>query len=98
MIREDVRNGANTDPLYDFLVTKFKENSLVDWAPQVPVFLYHGNTDTTIPISNTQVTYDLLIDEGADATDLQMITLEGGHVSAIEPYIEDLIGKLEQMK
>ena len=98
LLREDILQGTNTDPLYDFLRTKFEENSLTDWAPKAPVFLYHGTADTTIPISNTQLTYNELINQGADPSQLEMITLEGSHSSALEPYIEDLVKKLQEMK
>ncbi|HEX7027587.1 MAG TPA: prolyl oligopeptidase family serine peptidase [Gammaproteobacteria bacterium] len=98
LVREDVLLGTNTDPLYDYLQEKLEENSLTDWAPKAPVFFYHGSADVTVPIGNTQGTYDELISQDTNAANLHLITLDGTHSSALEGYIEDLVKKLEQMK
>lgn len=99
LVREDIIIGTNTDPLYEYLSVKFEENSLTDWAPGAPVFMYHGDADVTVPIENSVVTYEKLIDQGANAEELQLITLQGrDHTTAIEPYIEDIVTKLQQLK
>lgn len=98
LIREDILLGTNTDPLYEYLHVKIDENSLTDWTPVAPVFLYHGDADATVPFENTQITYDELIARGADPANLHLITLEGrDHASGLQPYIEDLVRKLELM-
>ena len=99
LVREDILIGTNTDPLYEYLRLKFEENSLTDWVPEAPVYMYHGDADFTVPIENSQMTYDELIDEGASPAQLELITLPGrDHTTAIEPYVEDIITKLQQMK
>jgi len=99
LVRQDILLGTNTDPLYAYLRVKFEENSLTDWAPKAPVFLYHGDADVTVPISNSQHTYDELIRQGADPTTLHLITLEGkDHSTAVEPYIEDIVRKLQELR
>ena len=99
LVREDILLGTNTDPLYAFLREKFEENSLTDWAPKAPVFLYHGDADVTIPIANSQRTYDKLIDQGADPATLHLITLQGkDHNTAVAPYVEDIVKKLQEMR
>jgi hypothetical protein len=63
------------------------------------MFLYHGDADMTVPIQNTQVTYEQLLANGASSDNLQMITLPGwDHGSAVEPYIEDVVKKLQQLR
>lgn len=99
LVREDILQGTNSDPLYEYLRVKFEENSLTDWAPKAQVFLYHGDADVTVPIANSQHTYDELIEQGADPTALQLITLEGrDHMTAVAPYIEDIVKKLQALR
>lgn len=99
LVREDILIGVNTDPLYEYLRLKFQENSLTDWTPKAPVYMYHGDADVTVPIENSQLVYEQLIDQGADPARLHLITLGGrDHSTAVEPYVEDIITKLQQMK
>ena len=99
LVREDILLGYNTDPLYEYMRVKFQENSLTDWIPEAPMFMYHGDADVTVPISNSQTTYNKLINNGASPSNLQLITLKGrDHSSGIEPYIEDLVNKLQALK
>ena len=99
LVREDILLGSNTDPLYEYLRVKFQENSLTDWVPEAPMFMYHGDADVTVPISNSQITYNKLIANGASPSTLQLITLAGrDHSSGIEPYIEDIVKKLQELR
>jgi pimeloyl-ACP methyl ester carboxylesterase len=88
----------DTDSKFQFLREKFQENSLVDWVPVAPVFMYHGDADITVPVQNSQTTYDRLITNGASPENLQLITLPGkDHNTAITPYIEDVVKKLDSL-
>jgi pimeloyl-ACP methyl ester carboxylesterase len=99
LIRADVLANINTAPQYRYLREAFEENSLVNWLPTVPMYLYHGDADTTVPYQNSQLTYEKLISNGAAADKLQLITLSGAtHSSGFEPYIEDVIEKLQALK
>jgi pimeloyl-ACP methyl ester carboxylesterase len=99
LVREDILLGYNTDPLYEYLRVKFQENSLTDWTPEAPMFMYHGDADLTVPISNSQSTYNKLISNGASPERLHLITLPGrDHSSGIEPYIEDIVKKLQELR
>ena len=99
LIREEILTGGEDDPEYDFLQTSFEENSLVDWKPTLPIFLYHGDADTTVPLQNSQITYDKLLSNGASPENLQLITIPGGnHSSSVIPYLEDVIKKLQTLK
>lgn len=82
-----------------FLREKFEENSLTDWVPSRPVFLYHGDADTTVPIANTELTYNTLLANGASAETVQLIVLPGkDHSSGIEPFIEDVVKRLDALR
>lgn len=99
LIREEVLVNSDTYPLNGYLRTKFNENSLVDWTPVAPVFLYHGDADGTVPVENSEITYNKLIDNGASPEKLTLTILPGrDHGTAVEPYIEDVVKKLQQLK
>jgi pimeloyl-ACP methyl ester carboxylesterase len=98
LIKADVRMNFE-DAQYTLIREALEENSLLDWTPGRPVFLYHGTADTTIPYQNSQLTYETLISNGAAPENVQLITLaEADHNSAVEPYIEDVIKKLQSLK
>lgn len=90
LIAPDVLEELNTNPQYSYLVNAFTENSLTDWVPRHPMYMYHGNDDTTVPYQNSVDVYNLFITEGADSVTLT--TLPGAdHGSGVQPYIEQFI-------
>jgi pimeloyl-ACP methyl ester carboxylesterase len=99
LIKADIRTNFETNAQYQYLVNLFEENSLTDWTPHIPVYLYHGTADTTVPYENSQITYDQLIANGASSSVVNFIPLPGAdHASGVEPYIDDVITKLQQLK
>lgn len=99
LVKADMRANINSAPQYQQLREAFEENSLVNWVPIAPIYLYHGDEDTTVPYENTQMTYEKLLDNGAAADKLHLITLSGAdHTTGIEPYIEDVVLKLQALK
>lgn len=73
----------------------FEENSLTDWTPQTPTYMYHGDMDTTVPYVNSVVTYDTFIANGARENTIHFTTLTGtDHTTAVKPYIEDFLPKM----
>jgi pimeloyl-ACP methyl ester carboxylesterase len=98
LVTDEILMDIDTDSKFQFLREKFQENSLVDWVPVAPVFMYHGDADITVPVQNSQTTYDRLITNGASPENLQLITLPGkDHNTAITPYIEDVVKKLDSL-
>src|SRR5688572_8618878 len=66
------------------------ENSLTDWAPKVPTRMYHGTADDVVPFTNSQITYNKLIANGA--TQLTFHTIPGGtHGTTFQPMVAELI-------
>lgn len=99
LVKAEMLVNIGSDPQYQYLREAFENNSLVDWKPTLPMYLYHGDADTTVPYQNSELTYEKLISNGAAIGKLQLITLPGAdHSSAVEPYIEDLIKKLQSLK
>ena len=99
LVKADVISNFETASQYQFLREKFEENSLVNWMPSIPVTMYHGDADTTVPVENSISTYENLVDAGASTDDLKLILIvDGDHGSSVEPYIEDVIKKLQTLK
>ena len=58
----------------------FQENTLLDWIPNSPTYLYHGIGDDIVPYQNAQVVYQNFIDNGAENIELILFPeLLGGH-------------------
>jgi pimeloyl-ACP methyl ester carboxylesterase len=80
---------------YEFITKRFEENSLIDWAPQIEMAMYHGDADITVPYRNSVLSYDRLLENGASTNVVTFTTIPGGnHGSAILPYIESILQKL----
>lgn len=63
------------------LKAAFKKNSLVDWAPQGPIKLFHGDADEEVFYENSVRARDKLKANGAD---IELVTIPGGsHSSSV---------------
>jgi pimeloyl-ACP methyl ester carboxylesterase len=92
-------SSIDTDARFTSIVDAFGENSLTDWTPSVPMYMYHGNMDTTVPYENSVSVYDQLKANGASASALTFTTLENAdHGSGIIPYVEQFVPILLSLK
>jgi pimeloyl-ACP methyl ester carboxylesterase len=99
LIQADLISNIDTDVKYDYLVDAFIENSLTDWTPTRKIFMYHGDADVTVPLSNSQVTYDKLIANGTSSSVLTLTILPGSdHRGGVIPYVELFIPELLELK
>jgi pimeloyl-ACP methyl ester carboxylesterase len=94
LLQDELYENLNSDPEYSYLKNAFVENSLTDWAPVAKMYMYHGESDVTVPYQNSVDTYDKLIANGSSTSSLTFIPLTGTHASAVQPYILDLVPKL----
>ena len=94
LLQEELYDNLNSDPEYSYIKDTFVENSLTDWTPTAKMYMYHGDSDVTVPYENSVDTYDKLIANGTSTSNLTFITLTGNHSSAIQPYIMDFVPKL----
>lgn len=95
LIQPDLLANIDTDPDYNFIKEAFLENSLLDWVPKRPLYMYHGTADVTVFYQNSIDTYNQLISNGGSETLITFIPLPGAdHGSGVGPYIEDFIPKL----
>jgi pimeloyl-ACP methyl ester carboxylesterase len=92
-------SSIDTDARFSPIVNAFNENSLTDWTPRVPMYMYHGNKDITVPYENSVSVYNQLLANGASASTLKFSTLENAdHGSGIIPYVEQFVPILLDLK
>jgi len=51
----------------------FRENSVIDWTPQVPMKLYHCTNDQIIPYALSELAYGTFTQRGSKSVELQPI-------------------------
>lgn len=99
LVQTDLLENIDTNPAYTFIVDAFNANSLTNWKPTIPVYMYHGTADITVPYHNSVDTYEKLIQNGASTSVLTLTSLEGStHGTGIVPYIEAFVPILLEMK
>jgi pimeloyl-ACP methyl ester carboxylesterase len=94
LLQNELYENLNSDPEYSYLKNAFVENTLTDWTPVEKMYMYHGESDVTVPYQNSVDTYEKLVANGTSTSSLTFIKLTGDHASAVEPYILDLLPKL----
>jgi pimeloyl-ACP methyl ester carboxylesterase len=99
LVKQDLLLNIDTQAKYKHLVDAFNENSLTDWKPTIPMFMYHGDADVTVPYQNSVTTYNKLLASGASTSVVTLTALPGkDHGSGVLPYIEAFIPKMLQLK
>jgi pimeloyl-ACP methyl ester carboxylesterase len=99
LVTDDIRAHIDTDTKYKYIVDAFVDNSLTDWKPTVPMFMFHGDIDMTVPYTNSLATYNKLIANGASTSVVTLTPLEGAdHYTGVFPYIDLFIPKMISMK
>ncbi len=95
----DLLTNIETKADYKFIRDAFIENSLTDWTPTVPMFMYHGDVDVTVPYQNSVDTYNALIANGASPDIVTLTALPGAdHGGGVGPYIEKFISEMDKLK
>ena len=99
LLNPDLLSTIDSNPKYEYIVDAFNQNSLLDWAPIVKMYMYHGDADTTVPYQNSVDTYNRLIDNGASPFILTFTSFPGKtHSSGLEPYIEAFVPTMLSLK
>jgi pimeloyl-ACP methyl ester carboxylesterase len=77
----------------------FYENSLLDWVPQNPMYLFHGDIDFTVPYQNSVDTYDAFLAAGGSPDIITLITFEGkDHYTSPVLYIESYFNTIMKLE
>lgn len=99
LVNNEYLKGYAEDLRFQAMDKAFEDNSLVDWAPQVDMYMYHGEADLTVPFQNSLDTYNQLIENGASESVVNLIPLPNAtHTSGIFPYVEMFIGKITNLE
>ncbi|MEQ9423259.1 MAG: alpha/beta hydrolase [Cyclobacteriaceae bacterium] len=99
LIVADALVNFDTDNQYDFLRETLIDNGVITWTPTIPMFMYHGSADITVPYQNSVDTYERLLSNGASPDVLKFITLEDKtHGTGVVPYIESFMAELSVIK
>ena len=59
------------------------ENDLVNWSPNSPMYLLHGEADERVPVENSIIAYNSFIQNGSSSVSLEVLPSNyGGHQDA----------------
>ncbi len=99
LLQSDILENLDTDPKYKNFVDALKDNTITHWVPKAKMFMFHGNSDVTVPYINSVESYQQLLDAGASPDIVTLTTLEGKtHSTGFAPYLLAAINKFEELK
>lgn len=98
-IQADALENFDTSDKYMKMANALKENSLTNWAPKAPVYLYHGTADVTVPFENSVSTYEKLLLVPDNSEKIQFFPIENKtHTTGILPYVKDVYYRFKVLK
>lgn len=104
LLKQLLPDDADTviDPLFldnflsDNVAATARTSNVHDWRPQVPVHLYHGRDDRTVPYASSTRTLAAMQAQGAG----ELVSLTdcpaapASHISCVPPFMNFMLGKL----
>lgn len=85
-----------TGDMDNVVAQTFRDNSVLDWGPDAPVMLIHGNADTYVPYQNAVKAKQTLEQNGGD---ISLVTIEGGtHETSVFPAIRHTINWFDTLR
>lgn len=98
-LQPDILNNFDHSAKYRHLKEAFEKNSLIDWIPVAPIFMYHGTDDITVPYHNSVVSHAALAKDAISQEQIILIPLQGKtHSSGVLPYVKDLYYRFKALK
>ena len=99
LVNNDLLENIDSKDEYAYIREAFVDNSPIDFVPEIPLFMYHGDADITVPYQNSVDVYNQFISNGASTEVVTFTTIEGGtHGTGLFPYLEELAGQLLKME
>ncbi|MBT3299210.1 MAG: hypothetical protein HN386_00885, partial [Candidatus Marinimicrobia bacterium] len=83
MLPEVLNDFVNNEN--NFFRIYMAENTLLDWAPQTPTYLFHGMGDEIVPYENAQISYDTFMSNGAQNLSITLYPESYGGHSEVAP-------------
>ncbi len=85
-IPDDADVGYETDFLDHFL-TDDRQDDVHDWKPLIPIILFHGEDDETVPIISSESTLNTMLALGADVELIRCTAVPSSHKNCVPQYI-----------
>ena len=81
MISEEIESFEND---YNHpLKVALRDNDILDWLPQAPIYIFHGISDELVPYENSLLAYDQFISNNVENVYLEILPESyGGHQDA----------------
>ncbi|WP_258097534.1 alpha/beta hydrolase family protein [Marinoscillum pacificum] len=99
LVNNDLLENIDSKDEYAYIREAFVDNSPIDFVPEIPLFMYHGDADITVPYQNSVDVYNQFIANGASTEVVTFTTIEGGtHGTGVLPYLEELASQLLKME
>lgn len=91
LVANSFLTGINSNPLYQDFRDAMNDNSVEGWNSMEPIRVYHGTSDTYVPIETSEQIYNEFVTVGTDNM-VTLIPLPGlNHTTAIIPMALDAL-------
>ncbi|MTI40462.1 alpha/beta hydrolase family protein [Fulvivirga lutimaris] len=99
LLQPDILVNLDTDPKYSDFVDALNDNTITNWIPVAPIYMYHGTADITVPYQNSVDSYNQLLAAGASPSNITFTDLPGAnHGSGFLPYLVEAVNLFERLK
>ncbi len=85
------------DFLENFL-TDDRQNDVFDWKPSVPITLFHGADDETVPIISSESTLNAMLNRGAEVELIRCAESPSSHKNCVLPYINLVVDSFGSLR
>jgi len=96
-IPDDADVGFENDFLEHFL-TDDRQDDVHNWKPLVPIKLFHGDDDETVPIASAESTLNTMLNLGADIELIRCTENPSSHSNCVLPFINFMVDHFESLR
>lgn len=97
LIPDNADVGFESDFLERFL-TDDRQDDVHNWQPLVPIKLFHGDDDETVPIESAESTLKTMLDLGADIELIRCTENPSSHSKCVLPFINFVVDHFESLR
>lgn len=95
--------GSNADVRFErvFLERFFandRQDDVHNWKPDIPIKLFHGEDDRTVPIESAESTFNTMQALGADIELIRCSANPSNHTKCIFPYVNFMVEYFESLR